>query len=216
MPEYNHYEGSVARDSKGWKGCYYKNDTFRNDIVQAKIAYDDENVYFYVKTADALTPSTDSDWMRLLIDTDPSGASASWEGFEFLVNRLSPENGKATLERSKGGVEFEEVCKLDYSVNGSILQIEIPRNALGLTGDEVKFNFKWSDNLQGADAMAFYENGDAAPGGRFAFVFDSTATGEGNKNTNEINGFAAFIEGLREKFSSVYADFRKLLNYYIF
>ena len=216
LPEYNHYEGSVARDSKGWKGCYYKNDTFRNDIVQAKVAYDDENVYFYVKTADALTPSTDSDWMRLLIDTDPSGASASWEGFEFLVNRLSPENGKATLERSKGGVEFEEVCKLDYSVNGSILQIEIPRNALGLTGDEVKFNFKWSDNLQGADAMAFYENGDAAPGGRFAFVFDSTATGEGNKNTNEINGFAAFIEGLREKFSSVYADFRKLLNYYIF
>lgn len=216
LPEYNHYEGSVARDSKGWKGCYYKNDTFRNDIVQAKVAYDDENVYFYVKTAEDLTPSTDSDWMRLLIDTDPSGASASWEGFEFLVNRLSPENGKATLERSKGGVEFEEVCKLDYSVNGSILQIEIPRNALGLTGDEVKFNFKWSDNLQGADAMAFYENGDAAPGGRFAFVFDSTATGEENKNTNEINGFAAFIEGLREKFSSVYADFRKLLNYYIF
>ena len=216
LPEYNHYEGSVVRDSKGWKGCYYKNDTFRNDIVQAKVAYDDENVYFYVKTADALTPSTDSDWMRLLIDTDPSGASASWEGFEFLVNRLSPENGKATLERSKGGVEFEEVCKLDYSVNGSILQIEIPRNALGLTGDEVKFNFKWSDNLQGADAMAFYENGDAAPGGRFAFVFDSTATGKGNENTNEINGFAAFIEGLREKFSSVYADFRKLLNYYIF
>ena len=216
LPEYNHYEGSVARDSKGWKGCYYKNDTFRNDIVQAKVAYDDENVYFYVKTAEDLTPSTDSDWMRLLIDTDPSGASASWEGFEFLVNRLSPENGKATLERSKGGVEFEEVCKLDYSVNGSILQIEIPRNALGLTGDEVKFNFKWSDNLQGADAMAFYENGDAAPGGRFAFAFDSTATGEGNENTNEINGFAAFIEGLREKFSSVYADFRKLLNYYIF
>ena len=66
--------------------------------------------------------------------------------------------------------------------------------------------------------MAFYENGDAAPGGRFAFVFDSTATGEGkaNANANEINGFAAFIESLRNRFCSAYADFRKLLNYYLF
>ncbi len=216
LPEYNHYEGSEKRDSIGWKGCYYKNDTFRNDIVQAKVAYDDENVYFYVKTANDLTPSTDVDWMRLLIDTDTSGVSANWEGFEFVVNRLSPENGKASLEKSLGGIEFEEVCKLDYSVNGNALQIEIPRNALGLTNNEVKFNFKWSDNLQGGDAMAFYENGDAAPGGRFAFVFDSAATGEGKANANETNGFAAFIESLRDRFCSAYADFRKLLNYYLF
>ncbi len=210
LPEYNHYSGGKNRDSVGWKGCYYTNDTLRNDITQAKVAYDSENIYFYVKTADNLTPCTDSDWMRLLIDTDTSGVSKNWEGFEFLVNRNSPENGKATLERSLGGVEFEEVCKVDYSVNGNVLQLSVPREALGLTGDEIRFNFKWSDNLQGEDAMAFYENGDAAPGGRFAFVFDSTATGE--PKTEEASEIKTFFDTLSDKIETACADFRKFFH----
>lgn len=212
-PEYNHYEGNVDRNSAGWMGTYYTNTTFRNDIVKAKVAYDDENIYFYVETADNLTPETDADWMRLLIDTDTSGISTNWEGFEFLVNRVSPQNGKATLEKCMGGLEFEEVCSVDYSANGKVLQIEIPREALGITGNEVKFNFKWSDNLQGSDAMAFYQNGDAAPGGRFAFVFDSTATGEGADNSSEPSGIAAFFDSLTDKLCNAYADFRKYINY---
>ncbi len=212
LPEYNHYQGGKERDSAGWKGYYYKNDTFRNDIVQAKVAYDDNNVYFYVKTADNLTPSTDPDWMRLLIDTDMSGVSSNWEGFEFLINRESPKDGKATLEKSLGGVEFEEVCKTDYSVNGNVLQIAVPREALGLTGEEIKFNFKWSDNLQGADATAFYQNGDAAPGGRFAFVFDSTAVGEAQSDAQDSGTFD-FFDGILEKLESFYIELRKYLNY---
>lgn len=65
--EYNHYEGKEDRDSSGWQGYYYKNDSFRNDIVKAKITYDSENIYFYVETADKLKSSDDSSWMRLLI-----------------------------------------------------------------------------------------------------------------------------------------------------
>jgi len=212
LPEYNHYEGGKKRDSTGWKGCYYKNDTIRNDIVQSKIAYDDNNVYFYVKTADNLTPSTDPDWMRLLIDTDTSGISPNWEGFEFLINRESPKDGKATLEKSLGGVAFEEVCKADYSVNGNVLQIAVPRTALGLTDEEIKFSFKWSDNLQGEDATAFYQNGDAAPGGRFAFVFDSTATGKTQADVQDRVSFD-FFDGILEKLESFYIEFRKYLNY---
>lgn len=210
LPEYNHYEGGETRNSAGWKGYYYTNDTLRNDIVQAKVAYDSENIFFYVKTAEDLTPSTDTDWMRLLIDTDTSGVSANWEGFEFLINRESPQGGKATLEKSLGGVDFEEVCKVDYSVNGNVLQISVPRIALGLTVEEVKFNFKWSDNLLGSDATAFYVNGDAAPGGRFAFVFDSTATGE--TETEAADGIFDFIKAVAEKLETAYADFRKLYH----
>ncbi len=211
LPEYNHYKGGKNRNSAGWKGCYYTNNTFRNDIVQSKVAYDKNNIYFYVKTANNLTPSTDPDWMRLLIDTDTSGVSPNWEGFEYLINRESPKDGKATLEKSLGGIEFEEVCKVDYSTNKNILQVSVPRNALGLTNEEIKFNFKWSDNLLGADATAFYQNGDAAPGGRFAFVFDSTATEE-HEEIN--NGFLDFINGILEKLETAYVDFRKLWNYY--
>ncbi len=210
MPEYNHYEGGKNRDSKGWKGYYYTNNTLRNDIVQAKVAYDSSNIYFCVRTAGNLTPSTDSDWMRLLIDTDTSGISANWEGFEFVINRESPKDGKATLEKSLGGLDFEEVCKVDYSVNGNVLQIAVPRNALELTGSNVKFNFKWSDNLLGSDATAFYQNGDAAPGGRFAFVFDSTATGETEPENS--GGLWQIFEAIANKIESAYADFRKLYH----
>ncbi|MBE6772218.1 MAG: hypothetical protein E7547_08750 [Ruminococcaceae bacterium] len=210
LPEYNHYRGGENRNSAGWKGYYYTNNTLRNDIIQSKIAYDSENIYFFVKTADNLTASTDTDWMRLLIDTDPSGISANWEGFEFLINRESPQGSKATLEKSLGGVVFEEVCKVDYTVIGNVLQISVPRNALGLTEKDVKFNFKWSDNLLGSDATAFYVNGDAAPGGRFAFVFDSTATGE--SEAEDSNDIFDLIKTITQKLETVYADLRKLYN----
>ncbi len=211
-PEYNHYIGSTKeRNSAGWKGCYYTNSTMRNDIVQAKVAYDSDNVYFYVRTADELTPCTDNAWMRLVIDTDVSGISPNWEGFEYVINRTSPENGKAVLEKSLGGLDFEEVCKVDFAVSGDVLELAVPRSALGLTGEDIKFNFKWSDNMQGTDAMDFYVNGDVAPGGRFAFVFDSTAQGAEEDSYGEDK--VSFLDTLLEKLNSFYIDFRKIMNY---
>ncbi|MBO5359912.1 MAG: hypothetical protein J6B25_03610 [Clostridia bacterium] len=88
----------------------------------------------------------------------------------------------------------------------------MPRTALGLTDEEIKFSFKWSDNLQGEDATAFYQNGDAAPGGRFAFVFDSTATGKTQADVQDRVSFD-FFDGILEKLESFYIEFRKYLNY---
>ena len=186
----------------------------RNDISKAKVAYDSENVYFYVEAVADLTPETDNAWMRLFIDTDTSGLSPNWEGFEYVVNRNSPENGKVTVERFTGGWAFETVATADYAVRGNVLEIAVPRSVLGLTGDTVKFNFKWSDNMQADDIMDFYSNGDAAPGGRFTFVFDSTANGENIAPKTEENVFARVFRNLFEKIQSQYADFRKLVNYY--
>lgn len=214
-PEYNHYTGYENRDSAGWLGTHYTNATVRNDISKAKVAYDSENVYFYVDTVADLTPETDNAWMRLFIDTDTSGVSPNWEGFEYVINRNSPENGKVTVERFTGGWNFETVAAADYTVRGNVLQIAVPRSALGLTGDTVKFNFKWSDNMQADDIMDFYSNGDAAPGGRFTFVFDSAANGENIAPKAKENVFARVFRNLFEKYQSQYADFRKLVNYYL-
>lgn len=209
FPEYNHYEGSINRDSEGWKGYYYTNDTFRNDIVQAKVAYDNAYLYFYVRTADTLTAETDPDWMRLLLDTDTTGLTPNWEGFEYVLNRENPKDDKATLEKADG-LNFEKVCDVQYTVNDDVLQVKIPREAVGLTQEHIRFNFKWSDNLQGADALAFYQNGDCAPGGRFTFVFDSEAVGGQEEETPVKNKLA---ERLFNGFASFYAQFRKLMNY---
>ncbi len=209
-PEYNHYEGSTRnRNSVGWKGTYYTNNTMRNDIIQAKVAYDSENVYFYVETKDNLTPPESDNWMRLFIDTDTSGISPNWEGFEFLISGYSPDSGKVKIQKSTGGWNATDVGYGEFTVNGNILQIEIDRSLLSLDGEEVKFNFKWSDNMQENDVMDFYTNGDVAPGGRFTFVFDSTATGIAVETENE----KSFIDYLPEWFVVFYIDLRKFLNY---
>lgn len=60
----------MHRDHYGYCDRYYTNNTGRNDIVGAKVARDADNVYFYVETADKLTPATDRNWMMLFIDVD--------------------------------------------------------------------------------------------------------------------------------------------------
>jgi hypothetical protein len=90
LPEYNHYkESTKERNINGVNyDIVYENYTMRNDIIQSKLAYDDDNVYFMVKTVDKLTPHTDPAWMRLFIDTEES--EQSWESCEYVVNRLNP------------------------------------------------------------------------------------------------------------------------------
>lgn len=212
LPEYNHYTGSTRnRDFAGWKGTYYTNHTMRNDIVSAKVAYDKDNIYFLVRTKDDITPSTDNAWMRLFIDTDTSGISDNWESFEYAVNRNSPSGNAVTVERSTGGWSFEETGKGTYTVNGNVLQMSVPRSALGLDKtEEVKFNFKWSDNMQtDGDIMDFYQNGDVAPGGRFTFAFDSTAQGK-NPDTKEER---PVIDTIKEFFRNIGISIKKFLNY---
>ena len=76
------------------------------------------------------------------------------------------------LERSTGGWNWEKVADVKYSVSGNVLVLEIPRSLLGDAGKKLKFGFKWCDNnLQDGDVLTLYTDGDAAPGGRFTFLF---------------------------------------------
>lgn len=111
--------------------------------------------------------------MRILFDTDMSGKSANWEGFEYIINRDSADSSTVKIEKSTGGWSFEQTGTAQYNVNGNVMELSIPRKALGLSnGAEIHFNFKLSDNMQtDGDIMDFYQNGDVAPGGRFMFAF---------------------------------------------
>ncbi len=173
---YNHYVNNrYDRDHDGWAGTHYVNSGVRNDIKTAKISYDWDNIYFYVETVDALTDSSDDNWMRLLIDTQAATAtSLDWEEFEFIVNRVAPAAEGLVIERSTGGWNWETVGYADYDISGNILQLTIPRSTLGLKGKTLTFNFKWCDNnLADGDILTLYTDGDAAPGGRFCFHFVS-------------------------------------------
>ena len=175
---YNHYtKNTYARDIKTW-GVKYTGDPVRNDFKTAKVSFDDDNIYFYVETVDPITPSTDANWMMLLLDTGAATAdSTDWEEFEYIINRTSP-GGTMTVEKSCGGWNWEQTGEAAYNVSGNVLQLSVPRAALGLdnTAEPLSFGFKWCDNnLTDGDIMTLYTEGDAAPGARFTFAFTSDA-----------------------------------------
>lgn len=215
-PEYSHYKGLTERDSVGWKGYTYENHTGRNDIIRTKTAFDGENIYFMVETAADLTAETGKNWMQLYIDTDFSGISPEWTGFEYRISGYSPENATATLWKYTEESAFEEIAEISYTVNGNILQLSIPRDTLGLTEEIVKFNFKWTDNTDDSDVMNLYTDGDCAPGGRFAFAFDSSATyeiTEAPQNKSICEKLGTFFNKLLTSTEKFFASIR---SYFVF
>jgi hypothetical protein len=161
---------TLHRNHPGWVGEFFTNTTGRNDFVTARVARDADNIYFYVETADAITPQTDPAWMRLFIDADRNHATG-WEGYDFVVNRLAPESNTAIIERSANGWNWQRCGEAQMYVAGDKLELSIPRATLQMTSS-LNFEFKWSDNMQSdGDITDFYLNGDQAPIARFNFIF---------------------------------------------
>ena len=173
-PAFLSYKGNTMhRNAAGQADLIYTNTTGRNDIVSAKVARDSDFIYFYVETADTLTPKTDPKWMRLFIDLDRN-KSTGWEGYDFIVNRNSPDDS-VLVEKSTNSWNWTTAGKAEYSVNGKSLVLKINRKVLGIVdGQALNFEFKWSDNMQeDGNIMDFYVNGDVAPGARFNYVYNS-------------------------------------------
>ena len=178
LPEFNTYSGNTGdRNFQGYvmegKNTRYKyqDESGRNDLYDAKVARDAENVYFMVRCADDITPYTDENWMRLYIDAGES--AKNWETFEFVLNKTSPKDEHtAILEAFTGeGFETKTVGEVEYNVSGNVLTVKIPRAMLGIGDGAFTLDFKWADNSADGDIMDVYTKGDAAPGGRFKFRY---------------------------------------------
>lgn len=174
-PEYRDDLGDVtARNHPGYdQAGRYVNSTGRNDLVLLKVAADEHNVYFYARTDKPITPFTDPAWMWLFVDADAS-PKTGWCGYDIVVNRKLKNATTTTLERNVGGWKWEQAAELNYHVRLNEIELAIPRLALGLRDGavELRFDFKWFDNMQHVgDPLDFTVNGDAAPNGRFSYPF---------------------------------------------
>jgi hypothetical protein len=164
-PEYEGHAGITApRDHAGACGTHYTNRSGRNNLVAMKVARDERHFYFYVRTADPITPATDAAQPWLFIDADQNSRTG-WEGYDYILNR---EPGR--LERNAGGWKWKKEAKIACRIAGREMQLAVPREAIGRP---TKFDFKWVDNLrQPGDIMDFYISGDVAPLGRFNFRYE--------------------------------------------
>ncbi len=166
-PEFRDTIGDpVHRDYRGWeRDSRYVNQTGRNDIVAAKVSFDDKYVYFYVRTQQPLASASEPNWMQLLIDSDSSTRSG-WVGYDWIVNRRSPSQGKAAIERNAGEFEWDSPTEIALSVGPSEIELAVSRDLL----QSESFNFKWADNsIQEEQWTDFTLNGDVAPNDRFNY-----------------------------------------------
>lgn len=166
-----------------WSANYYVNDTGRNDIDIAKVARDDENVYFYVRCREDITPDAGENWMTLFINVDQD-YTTGWYGYDFVVNRKT-----GILEKFVDGWKTEKIADIDFVVQGRELALCVPKSLLGLGDDLFTLDFKWADNsVTGGDIMDFYDKGDAAPNSRFNYRFTEKTEGTVQQvlNENEI------------------------------
>ncbi|MBD3626454.1 MAG: hypothetical protein HUJ24_14010 [Rhodobacteraceae bacterium] len=172
-PYFKQYKGNTFdRDHRGRYDEYYVNRTGRNDLMGAKVARDDENLYFYVETGNNISPSSDRNWMMLMIDIDRN-KSTGWEGYDYIINRTQPGAKEVVIEKNIAGRwEWKKVGVGKYVLNDQSLEIEIDREILGVEDNQLDFEFKWNDNMQDiGNIMDFYVNGDTMPGGRFNYVY---------------------------------------------
>ena len=168
---YRDTRGDVAfRDANGYGGLHYTDKTGRNDIQDSKVALTkNREVCFYVRCASDLSPSSDQDWMLLLIDSDQN-SQTGWYGYDFLVNRTVGKEKTSVMEYSDG--QWVPVTEVPYSVTGFQMEISIPAKVLGLSGNKVSFDFKWADNTGDlVDPISLCLHGDTAPNRRFNYRF---------------------------------------------
>lgn len=141
----------------------YTNNTGRNDFELMKVARDRRNLYFYVQTVDPIQLEEADNCMTLWIDVDRN-PETGWYGYDYRVNYGSE------LQQYENGV-WRTISDVASETEGNRMFVTIPCNVLQGISADPDIEFKWSDNMQQADPMDWYVNGDAAPGGRFNYIY---------------------------------------------
>ena len=165
-PEYINDYGAYERDALGYKdydtgeNYVYKTEVV-NSISRAKVARDADNLYFYAVCESDIN-MRDNNSMNLYLNTDrnyPTG----WEGYDYVVS-----NGKV-YKFADGSFDKTEVGTAEYAVSGKTITVKIPK---ALIGYNTELEFKWTDNIDAkGDLMLFYTEGNAAPVGRFNYLY---------------------------------------------
>lgn len=156
--EHRNHPGAQARPV-----VTYTNTTGRNDFHIMKTAYDAKKLYFYAQTVQDITLPAGENWMTLWIDADKN-AGTGWNGYDYRIVQ-----GNILQQYSGGSWRTINIKQVKYTVEKNKMMITVPVRSLPALSMPAGFEFKWSDNMQYADALDWYINGDAAPGGRFNY-----------------------------------------------
>lgn len=168
----------VARDSAGfYENTHYTQAKPDNFIQDVKVTFDNQNIYFNVRTKENVTAHKKgaTNWMNLFIGVNGSH-QGSWESFNYVVNRNPKSSTVTSLEAFTGTNTYatKSVCDIEYRVQGKSILFQIPRSALGLTENAFGFTFKVADGIQEeSNILDYYVSGESFPMGRMAYIYET-------------------------------------------
>lgn len=166
--------GNKHRDHPGITGEAYRNNTGRNAFDMMKVAYDEDNIYFYVRTFEKIKGYSFTPWMRLYLHIEGNNV-IGWEGYQYTLNLELIDWTNTIVHKSLGGWRFVPAGRAPMRYENNEMMIAVPRNLIGLDrSDKFELHFKWADDILGDWSIEdFYLNGDTAPYGRLNYVFRS-------------------------------------------
>lgn len=155
-----------ARDAKGfYDGLAYTQTAPENVIEEVQVVHDSQNVYFKILAKETIKETDASNWMNLFIGVEGNNADL-WCGFNYVVRRI---NGVMTVSPVGQNVPMDEAS---YDLKDNVLQIAVPRKALGISEDGFKITFKIADGVEKTDdVLQYYVSGDVFPIGRYAYIY---------------------------------------------
>lgn len=160
-----------ARKSNGAApSVHYETAARRNNVEEIRIAQDGGNFYFYYRASDDILSreNGDNSWMNLFIGTGTLEAKG-WEGYEFIIGRGDAGEGKLTVEKLKPDFTSEKVGEAEYRIDGNVMQVKLPRAAIGIDAGVNNFYFKLADGVEyPSDIMDYYVTGLSFPMGRLS------------------------------------------------
>lgn len=149
----------------------YTQPAARNNIYEIRVTENDDNLYFYIKTDDVIAPrqAEDNGWMNIFIGVGEL-AEKGWCGYEYVVNR-NAENGKTDIQKLSSDFTGTQTGMGSYYLSGNILQVKIPKAALGITGRSSVY-FKVADGIEHPeDICDYYISGRSVPMGRLSYRY---------------------------------------------
>ena len=173
-PEFRDTIGdTMHRDEQGWGSAgRYVNKTGRNDFVTLKAACGGNYISFYAETTKPVTSYRDSNWMLLYIDADQNSRTG-WNGYDYRINADATSDERAGLEQYDQMKGWVRNSTIRYHLRQNKLELAIPCSMLGMSEENVSFDFHWADNIQkDDDIIEFAINGDSAPNRRFNYRFE--------------------------------------------
>ena len=174
---YTDPSGDAAdRSAKGFGSKTLTDTSGNNDIVAAKVVHDTKYLYFFVETAEDISPQKAGvSWMQLFINSDYDGGTGFY-GFDYIVNYAPTSSSTTTVckcERSGDTYAVTSTAYTLFRVEGNKMMIRVPLSALGIYDyNDIAISFKWVDSDTAITTAAqLYSEGDAAPIGRFGYTY---------------------------------------------